>query len=453
MSGEVKIRPIPRVALKRSIHSHIRGLGLDKNGKAKKVGEGLVGQEEAREAAGVIVQLAREGRLGGRGVLIVGPPGTGKTAIAIAMARELGEDTPFVAVNASEIVGSRNKIEVLLQSIRKAMGLRVREVRPVVEGVVTEISYTRRRSSLAPFAVSLAGARITLETRDDSMSFSVGPEIAEQLLSLNVRKGDVIAIDTETGVVRKLGKVREKAEKRYDIELEREAEIPSGPVRKTKEFVRVFTLHDLDVSMAARRVVFGGIFALFESEREISEEDRKRADELAKKLVDEGKAEVLPGVLFIDDAHMLDLECYSFLTRAMESEFAPLIVMATNRGITKIRGTDVESPHGMPRDLLDRLLIITTRPYTEDEIREIILLRADEEDVILSEEAVRALTKIGRERSLRYAVQLLEPAKVIAQRRGSSRVEEQDVLEAARLFADLKKSTEIAEAYKDLFIA
>jgi len=37
--------------------------------------------------------------------------------------------------------------------------------------------------------------------------------------------------------------------------------------------------------------------------------------------------------------------------------------MATNRGITKIRGTNYYSPHGLPGDLLDRMLIITTLPY------------------------------------------------------------------------------------------
>lgn len=42
--------------------------------------------------------------------------------------------------------------------------------------------------------------------------------------------------------------------------------------------------------------------------------------------------------------------------------------MATNRGITKIRGTNYASPHGLPIDLLDRALIITTEPYNEKEI-------------------------------------------------------------------------------------
>lgn len=84
---------------------------------------------------------------------------------------------------------------------------------------------------------------------------------------------------------------------------------------------------------------------------------------------EEGKAEIVPGVLFIDEVHMLDMECFSFLNRALESETAPIIILATNRGITNIRGTNYKGPHGMPLDLLDRILIITTTPYSEKEIR------------------------------------------------------------------------------------
>jgi len=62
---------------------------------------------------------------------------------------------------------------------------------------------------------------------------------------------------------------------------------------------------------------------------------------------------------------MLDMECFSFLNRALESDTAPVVIFATNRGITTIRGTNYKSPHGMPVDLLDRLLIITTNPYEE----------------------------------------------------------------------------------------
>jgi len=37
---------------------------------------------------------------------------------------------------------------------------------------------------------------------------------------------------------------------------------------------------------------------------------------------------------------MLDIECFSFLNRALENDMAPVLVVATNRGITKIRGTN-----------------------------------------------------------------------------------------------------------------
>jgi RuvB-like protein 2 len=36
---------------------------------------------------------------------------------------------------------------------------------------------------------------------------------------------------------------------------------------------------------------------------------------------------------------MLDLECFSFLNRALEEDTAPVVILATNRGITTIRGT------------------------------------------------------------------------------------------------------------------
>jgi TBP-interacting protein len=77
-------------------HTHVKGLGLNKRGTAIKVKEGLVGQEKAREAAGLVVRMIREGRLGGKTIILAGPPGTGKTAIAVAVSKELGQNVPFI---------------------------------------------------------------------------------------------------------------------------------------------------------------------------------------------------------------------------------------------------------------------------------------------------------------------------------------------------------------------
>lgn len=125
------------------------------------------------------------------------------------------------------------------------------------------------------------------------------------------------------------------------------------------------TLHEIDVINSRTQ----GFLALFSGDiGEIKPEVRDQIDQKVAEWREEGRAEIVPGVLFIDEVHMLDIECFSYLNRALESEQAPIVVMATNRGVTKIRGTNYIAPHGIPLDLLDRLLIIQTKPYESDEL-------------------------------------------------------------------------------------
>lgn len=86
---------------------------------------------------------------------------------------------------------------------------------------------------------------------------------------------------------------------------------------------------------------------------------------------------------------MLDIECFSFLNRALETELAPIVIMASNRGMTRIRGTKYKSPHGIPIDLLDRALIISTKAYEAEDIKEILSIRYAP---LLSTSSVRAIT-------------------------------------------------------------
>ena len=55
------------------------------------------------------------------------------------------------------------------------------------------------------------------------------------------------------------------------------------------------------------------------------------------KYIDHGIAELVPGVLFIDEVHMLDIECFTYLHRALESPIAPIVIFATNRGRCQIQ--------------------------------------------------------------------------------------------------------------------
>lgn len=89
--------------------------------------QGMVGQQQARRAAGVVLEMIKEGKIAGRAMLLAGQPGTGKTAIAMGMCLALGQDTPFTNMSASEIYSlEMSKTEALTQAIRKSIGVRIK---------------------------------------------------------------------------------------------------------------------------------------------------------------------------------------------------------------------------------------------------------------------------------------------------------------------------------------
>lgn len=443
-----EIKEFERIAA----HSHITGLGLE-GIKAKPIGDGFVGQVEAREAAGIVVKLIKEGKFAGRAVLIAGPPGTGKTSIAIGIAKELGKDVPFVHLAASEIYSSEiKKTEFLTQALRKAIGVRIREVRKIYEGVVKSIDIQKQQHPYNPYYQIPVSATIELATKKEKKKLSMDQTFAVQLVQQNVEEGDVIQIDVEGERIVKLGPSDEKIKKeKYEIASKKPVPIPDGKVLKEKEFVYVVTLHQLDLARAKSGVDFLSI-VLGAQRKEIDEEIRKEVDEFVRQLIKEGRGELVPGVIFIDECSLLDIETYAFLNRALEQELAPIIIFATNRGIAKIRGTDQTSPHAMPIDLLDRILIITTKPYKPEEIKEIIKIRAKTEKVEIEEDAIDYLTEIGSQTSLRHAIQLLAPANIIAKENGSNKIRKEDVEKANRLFVDVKRSSKYLKEYEKQFL-
>ncbi|OWM82089.1 ruvB-like 2 [Punica granatum] len=428
-------------------HSHIRGLGLDSSLEPRVVSEGMVGQTSARKAAGVILQMIKEGKIAGRAVLIAGQPGTGKTAIAMGMAKSLGLETPFAMVAGSELFSlEMSKTEALKQVFRKAIGVRIKEEAEVIEGEVVEVQIDR---PAVAGAASKTG-KLTLKTTEMETIYDMGAKMIEALSKEKVQSGDVIAIDKASGKITKLGRSFTRS-RDYDAmgPQTKFVQCPDGELQKRKEVVHCVTLHEIDVINSRTQ----GFLALFTGDTgEIRSEVRERVDEKVMEWRDEGKADIVPGVLFIDEVHMLDIECFSFLNRALENEMAPILVVATNRGITTIRGTDYKSPHGIPLDLLDRLLIITTQPYTEDEICRIIDIRCQEEDVEVSEEARHLLTKIGADTSLRYAINLITSAALACQKRKGSVVELRDVHRVYTLFLDVKRSTQFLMEYQSQYM-
>merc|ERR1712078_709203 len=302
--------------------------------------------------------------------------GTGKTAIAMGMAKTLGEETPFAMMAASEIFSLElSKTEALTQAFRKAIGVRIKEETEIIEGEVVEIQIDRPATAGA----AAKTGKLTLKTTEMETIYDLGTKMIESIQKEKVSAGDVIAIDKAVGKITRLGRSFARS-RDFDAmgAMTKFVQCPEGELQKRKEVVHVVSLHEIDVINSRQQ----GFLALFAGDTgEIKSEVREQIDQKVSEWREEGKADIVPGVLFIDEVHMLDIECFSFLNRALESDMAPVLVVATNRGITKIRGTDYESPHGLPVDLLDRLLIVTTEPYSADDIKKILQIRCEEGDV------------------------------------------------------------------------
>jgi TBP-interacting protein len=356
-------------------------------------------------------------------------------------------------MSGSEIYSSeRKKTEILIQAIRKCIGVEIHEMRKVYEGEVGGIDVRTAPHPYNPYQKVPESVRITLKTTKQEKTIEAGASIAQQIIQQGITEGNVVQIDAETGRVANLGLSTESTKgKTYDVDTSQKVPRPAGEVLKEKEFVYTLTLADMD-ELSAKNRGGGGMLSMFfggAETKEIDTEIRTAVDESVKKMVDEGTAFIHPGVLFIDDSHLLDLEAFSFLGRALESELVPIIILATNRGVTTIRGTDIKSPMGFPLDLIDRSVIIATEEYDAESIREILRIRSKEEKVNLDDDALEKLTAIGAKSSLRYAVQLLSLSAQNAASMNHKTVTVEDVERVDALFMDVGKASEHLKKYED----
>ncbi|KAF1795562.1 protein of unknown function DUF4496 [Phytophthora cactorum] len=405
---------------------------------------GSVGQEKAREAAGLVVELIKSKKMAGRALLLAGAPGTGKTAMALGISQELGPKVPFCPMVGSEVYSSEvKKTEILMENFRRAIGLRIKESKEVYEGEVTEMTPEETENPLGGYGKTISHVIVGLKTTKGAKQLRLDPSIYESLQKEKVSVGDVIYIEANNGSVKRVGRSDAYATE-YDLEAEEYVPIPKGDVHKKKELIQDVTLHDLDIANARPQ---GGqdIMSMMgqmmkPKKTEITEKLRTEINKVVNRYIDQGVAELVPGVLFVDEVHMLDIECFTYLNRALESTLAPIVVFATNRGVCQIRGTDVSSPHGVPLDLLDRMLIIRTMPYSVEEMVQIIKIRAEAESIKLLEDATVRLGEIGSQTSLRYSVQLLTPSRILAETQGRSEVSVDDIEETNDLFNDAKRS-------------
>lgn len=280
--------------------------------------------------------------------------------------------------------------------------------------------------------------------------YDMGTKMIDSMSKERVIAGDVISIDKSSGKITKLGRSYTRS-RDYDAmgADTKFVQCPDGELQKRKEVVHTVSLHEIDVINSRTQ----GFLALFSGDTgEIRSEVRDQINTKVAKWKEEGKAEIVPGVLFIDEVHMLDIECFSYINRALEDELAPIVIMASNRGNTRIRGTNYRSPHGLPADFLDRVVIVSTHPYESEEIKQILAIRAQEEEVDVTPDALALLTKIGKETGLRYASNLITTSTLLSQKRKAKSVGIEDVQRSFKLFYDPGRSVKFVTEFEKRFI-
>merc|ERR1711865_1036850 len=176
---------------------------------------------------------------------------------------------------------------------------------------------------------------VGLKTMKGSKQLKLDPSIYESLQKEKVGVGDVIYIEANSGAVKRVGRSDAYATE-FDLEADEYVPVPKGDVHKKKEVVQDVTLHDLDMANAKPQ---GGndissIMGQFMKPKktEVTDKLRLEINKVVNRYIDQGVAELVPGVLFIDEVHMLDIECFTYLNRALESTLAPIVILATNRG-------------------------------------------------------------------------------------------------------------------------
>jgi RuvB-like protein 1 (pontin 52) len=320
----------------------------------------------------------------------------------------------------------------------------VREVKEVYEGEVLALKVEETESLHGDYVKAVSHVEITLKSAKGTKKLRLDPNVYEGLQKERVAVGDVIYVEANSGAVKRVGRCDAFATE-FDLEAEEYVPLPKGDVHKKREVVQDVTMHDLDAANATPQ---GGQDMLslmgqmgVPRRTEITAKLRSKVNELVNKYVEQGIAEVVPGVLFIDEVHMLDVKCFSFLSRAIESPLAPILVFATNRGVCQVIGAadGVLSPHGIPSDMLDRVMIVTTKPYAAEELSQIVEQRVRAEGVATDGSGIAALAALASERaSLRYAIALIGPSAVIAKAAGREQVTADDVKRASQLFHSVR---------------
>lgn len=114
----------------------------------------------------------------------------------MAVSHELGSKVPFCPIVGSEVYSTEvKKTEVLAESFRRAIGLRIKETKEVYEGEVTEMTPSESENPLSGYGKTISHVVVGLKSVKGTKQLRLDPSIYEAMLKEKIVVGDVIYIE------------------------------------------------------------------------------------------------------------------------------------------------------------------------------------------------------------------------------------------------------------------
>ena len=261
---------------------------------------------ESARACEVVCDLIKSKKIAVAPSLLAGGPGSGKTALALGIAQELGPKVPFCPMVGSEVYSSE------VEKTRGAHGEFSTcdwtppkgKTRRVYEGEVVELTPVETENALGGYGKTVSHVLIGLKTTRGQKQLKLDPSIYDGLTKEKVSVGDVIYIEANSGAVKRVGR-SDACSTEFDLEAEEYVPLPKGRGAQEKgdRAGRYPARPRYGKRQTARRpglcIAHGSMMK--PKKTEVTEKLRVEINKVVNRYIDQGIAELVPGVLFIDE--------------------------------------------------------------------------------------------------------------------------------------------------------
>ncbi|KAF5339554.1 hypothetical protein D9611_011503 [Ephemerocybe angulata] len=289
-----------------------------------------------------------------RPILLINASEELKTSLHSSVKQDLGANVPFVLKRGPEVV----RKEGVSQLFREAINLQFVEKDNIYEGVVSMISATDPLDKSAP-------VDIILTSKEESQWLRVNPSwaprthrylVGTEEKRINVGERIRITRKADRSEVLELTR-RDPFKTKEELDSERgQDQIPVGGVYKTESHTHHRTLAELCASNTQLdQSTCGDKFATLDSD-------------ILKTLVKPSPTEVVCGVVLVEDAQEMDVDCLAALVRLAQSPMSPSVVLSVTC-VDLSEATDLSCLDlfdAIPTDIVDASTVLERIPKPKD---------------------------------------------------------------------------------------